>query len=80
MSYKCFDVKIADGVAHIIMNRPEKRNAMIAEFWQELPAIVQDIDENAKARVIVLSSTGPIFCAGIAVSYTHLTLPTTPYV
>ena len=68
MNYKCFDVNIADGVAHIIMNRPEKRNAMIAEFWKELPAIVQDIDENAKARVIVLSSTGPIFCAGIDIS------------
>jgi enoyl-CoA hydratase len=47
------------------MNRPEKRNAMIAEFWTELPEIVRDIDENAKARVIVLSSTGPVFCAGI---------------
>ena len=43
MNYKCFDVNIADGVAHIIMNRPEKRNAMIAEFWKELPAIVQDL-------------------------------------
>ena len=68
MSYKCFDVKIADGVAHIVMNRPEKRNAMIAEFWTELPEIIRDIDENAKARVIVLSSTGPVFCAGIDIS------------
>lgn len=65
MSYTCFDVQIADGIAHIVMNRPEKRNAMIAEFWTELPEIVRDIDENAKARVIVLSSTGPVFCAGI---------------
>ena len=65
MAYKCFEVSIEDGVAHIVMNRPEKRNAMIAEFWTELPDIVQDIDENAKARVIVLSSTGPVFCAGI---------------
>lgn len=63
--YKCFDVTIEDGVAHIIMNRPEKRNAMIAEFWEELPEIVRDIDDNAKARCIVLSSTGPVFCAGI---------------
>ena len=55
MSYKCFEVKISDGVAHIIMNRPEKRNAMIEEFWRELPEIIRDIDENAKARVIVLS-------------------------
>ena len=68
MSYKCFDVRLEDGIAHIVMNRPEKRNAMIAEFWSELPAIVRDIDENAKARVIVLSSTGPIFCAGIDIS------------
>lgn len=65
MSYTCFDVEIADGVAHIRMNRPEKRNAMIAEFWEELPEIVRDIDDNAKARCIVLSSTGPVFCAGI---------------
>ncbi len=65
MSYTCFDVEIADGVAHIKMNRPEKRNAMIVEFWAELPEIVRDIDENAKARAIVLSSTGPVFCAGI---------------
>lgn len=63
--YTCFDVTIADGIAHILMNRPEKRNAMIAEFWEELPEIVRDIDDNAKARVIVLSSTGPVFCAGI---------------
>jgi len=67
MSYTCFDVSINDGVAHLKMNRPEKRNAMIAEFWTELPDIVRDIDENAKARVIVLSSTGPVFCAGIDV-------------
>lgn len=67
MTYKCFDVTIADGVAHILMNRPDKRNAMIAEFWTELPEIVRDIDENARARCIVLSSTGPVFCAGIDV-------------
>lgn len=67
MSYECFDVEIADGVAHVKMNRPEKRNAMIAEFWEELPEIVRDIDENAKARVIVLSSTGPVYSAGIDV-------------
>ena len=67
MSHTCFDVQIADGIAHIIMNRPDKRNAMIAEFWEELPEIIRDIDENAKARVIVLSSTGPVFCAGIDV-------------
>jgi len=67
MSYKCFDVSIENNIAHIVMSRPEKRNAMIKEFWTELPEIIRDIDNNSKARVIVLSSTGPVFSAGIDV-------------
>jgi enoyl-CoA hydratase len=68
MTYTCFDVSIEDNIAHIVMSRPEKRNAMSAEFWTELPEIIRDIDDNAKARVIVLSSTGPVFSAGIDLS------------
>ena len=67
MSYKCFDVSIENNIAHIVMSRPEKRNAMIKEFWTELPDIIRDIDNNSRARVIVLSSTGPVFSAGIDV-------------
>jgi enoyl-CoA hydratase len=61
----CFAVTIADGVAHIQMKRPEAMNSMTRAFWSELPAIVRDIDAGAKARVIVLSSTGKHFCAGM---------------
>ena len=67
MSYKCFDVSIENNIAHIVMSRPEKRNAMIKEYWTELPDIIRDIDDNSRARVIVLSSTGPVFSAGIDV-------------
>ena len=68
MSYSCFNVEISDQVAHITLNRPDKRNSMVPEFWTELPAIVRDIDTNAKARVIVISSTGPHFSAGMDLS------------
>ena len=68
MSYKCFDVSIENKIAHIVLSRPEKRNAMSVEFWKELPEIIRDIDAGSKARVIVLSSTGPVFSAGIDVS------------
>jgi len=68
MSYSCFDVEISDQVAHITLNRPEKRNSMVPEFWTELPAIVRDIDNHSKARVIVISSTGPHFSAGMDLS------------
>jgi enoyl-CoA hydratase len=68
MSYRCFTVTVADKIAHVVMNRPEKRNSMIPEFWEELPEIIRDIDDNARARVIVISSTGPHFSSGLDVS------------
>ncbi len=68
MKYTCFDVTISERIAHIVLNRPEKRNSMIPEFWDELPAIIEDIDGGARARVIVLSSTGPHFSSGLDVS------------
>ena len=65
MNYTCFDVSIENHIAHIILNRPEKRNSMTRLFWDELPAIVREIDASAEARVIVISSTGPHFCSGL---------------
>ncbi|WP_298914469.1 enoyl-CoA hydratase-related protein [uncultured Algimonas sp.] len=72
MSYECFDISIEDRIAHIRLSRPEKRNAMSESFWADLPKIVRDIDDTAKARVIVISADTtdekPIFSAGIDVS------------
>lgn len=68
MSYECFKVEISDNIAHVVLNRPDKRNAMNLAFWRELPEIIHDIDDNAKARVIVISSTGPHFSAGLDLS------------
>lgn len=64
----CFKVSIENNVAHIVLNRPEAFNAMPRPFWNELPAIVNDINDNAKARVIVISSTGKHFTAGMDIS------------
>jgi len=61
----CFAVDITDGVAHIRLNRPDAFNAMNRDFWNELPAIVRDIDDHARARCIVVSSTGKHFSAGM---------------
>ncbi|MEM8500634.1 MAG: crotonase/enoyl-CoA hydratase family protein [Pseudomonadota bacterium] len=65
MSYSCFDLEISNNIAHITFSRPEKRNSMPPLFWDELPEAVMDIDLNSKARVIVISSTGPHFTAGL---------------
>ncbi len=64
MGYECFELSAADGVAHLKLSRPERRNAMTAAFWRELPQIVRGLE----TRVLVLSSSGPHFCAGIDIS------------
>ncbi len=63
-----FDIEFLGHVAHVKLNRPEKRNAMNWDFWRDLPRIVGDIDTHARARCIVLSSTGPVFSAGLDLS------------
>lgn len=68
MNPTCFNVSIDNNIAHIVMSRPEKRNAMNEAFWKELPQIIQDIDDNSKARCIVISSSGSVFSAGIDLS------------
>ncbi|MBU6443810.1 MAG: crotonase/enoyl-CoA hydratase family protein [Alphaproteobacteria bacterium] len=68
MTYRCFNLEIAQGIAHLQLKRAEELNSMVPEFWHELPAIVRDIDDHARARVIVISSTGKHFSAGMDLS------------
>ena len=65
MGYRCFDVDIDDGVAHVRLSRGDELNTMVPEFWRELPQIVTSISDAASARVVVISSTGKHFCAGM---------------
>jgi enoyl-CoA hydratase len=62
---ECFNVQIENNIAHIVLSRPDAFNSMPRAFWNELPAIVHDINDNARARVIVLSSTGKHFSSGM---------------
>ncbi len=64
----CLALSIDGGVAHLRLNRPDALNAMNRAFWNELPAIVQDLDDHARCRVLVISSTGKHFSAGMDLS------------
>lgn len=64
-AFECFNVKIENHIAHIRLARPQVANAMNMTFWNELPAIVKDISDNARARVIVISGEGKHFTAGM---------------
>ncbi len=68
MTYACFSVALADHIAHVRLNRPEKANSMIPEFWRELPDAIDRISADGEARVIVISSEGRHFTAGMDIS------------
>ena len=68
MSYRCFDVDVDGHVAHVVMNRPDELNTMVPAFWEELPAIVDEISDRGEARALVISSTGRHFTAGMDLS------------
>jgi len=65
---EAFEVSIENHIAHITLSRPEALNSMNAAFWRELPQIARAIDSAAAARVIVISSTGKHFSAGMDLS------------
>ena len=63
--YKAFRVELADKIAHVQINRPEKINAMNADFWKEIVEIFREIEDSDEVRVVVLSGAGKHFSSGI---------------
>jgi enoyl-CoA hydratase/carnithine racemase len=51
-------------VAWVTLNRPEARNALNLPMCHALRAAFEQIDADPQARVVILSSAGPAFCAG----------------
>lgn len=53
-----------DGVAHIALARPDKRNALSLALQQELADALWDADERTDIHCVVISGQGQDFCAG----------------
>jgi len=52
-------------VHHVILNRPEKLNAMNKAFWREIRECFQALNDDADCRAVVLSGAGRCFTAGL---------------
>lgn len=57
-------VSVADGVATITLNRPEKRNALNADTVKALQAALAVTETDDAVRVILLRGAGSDFCSG----------------
>jgi len=62
----CFSLTIENHIAHLVLSRPEALNTMGPRFWAELDTVLSDLHKSNTARVLVISSTGKHFSAGMA--------------
>ncbi|MED5621503.1 enoyl-CoA hydratase-related protein [Ideonella sp. BN130291] len=56
----------ASGIAQLELNRPDRLNTMAPAFFPALRDAVRDLQDEGQARVLVISSTGKHFSAGMA--------------
>jgi enoyl-CoA hydratase/carnithine racemase len=52
-------------VRHVILNRPEKRNAMSQALLRELAAALREAASDGDVHCVVLRGEGPVFSAGV---------------
>jgi len=57
--------EVADGVADVRLNRPEKLNALDDAMYAGLLAVIAELRATADLRAVVLSGEGRAFCAGL---------------
>jgi len=55
---------LEDGVLTLTLNRPRKLNAMSHEVFAALDAAVADASDDRSVRVVVITGSGTVFCAG----------------
>ena len=56
---------VADDIATVTLNRPDKRNAMNAAMLAGLRRAFDDLEARRDVRVVVVRGAGPAFCAGM---------------
>jgi enoyl-CoA hydratase len=64
-NFETLQVGLADGVATVELNRPDKANAMNAAMWTEIRAAFRWVDETPEARVAIIGGAGKVFTSGI---------------
>ena len=64
MDYTNLDIAVAEGIATVWMNRPERHNAFDETLIAELTQAFVALDANAAVRAVVLAARGKSFSAG----------------
>jgi enoyl-CoA hydratase/carnithine racemase len=61
---KHFEWKFENGIATVTLNRPEKKNPLTFDSYEELRATFYELDHSYKVKVVVIRGAGGNFCSG----------------
>ena len=64
MNYQTIIYEKERGRARIILNRPEKMNALSDQVWFDIDAALDDAEPDPEVRVVIFKGAGRAFCAG----------------
>ena len=64
MAYETILCDVADGVATITLNRPDRLNALTHQMFDELQDALSKVEADPDQRAVVLTGAGRGFCAG----------------
>lgn len=67
-TFESLTLELRDSVAHVKLNRPDSLNTLTPLFWNEFASVVDEVDMDGSVRVLVISSTGKHFSAGMDLS------------
>jgi enoyl-CoA hydratase/carnithine racemase len=63
-SWRHFDFSVADGVATVTLNRPDKLNALTFDSYADLRDLLAELPHRGDVKVLVLTGRGRGFCSG----------------
>jgi len=64
MDYETVSVSKSEGVGTILLNRPDKRNALNLQMCLDLYEAIKEVEADDDMRVVLVRGAGPSFCAG----------------
>src|SRR6185436_9876931 len=60
--------EIRNSAGYLILNAPDRRNALSYDMWAGIPPIIERFAADPKVRVVVLTGQGTTFSAGADIS------------
>ena len=65
MPYQTVEVQVKDRIAKVILNRPDKKNAMSPQLHRDVTAVLEELRYNDEVAAVVITGAGNSFCAGM---------------